>query len=77
MQKICDFFSVNFDYFLENNVSQNNTDNKNSAISVFGNTTVNNTIPENIINLILQNQKQIFEMISQQNQLIEKFINKS
>lgn len=77
MQKICELFGVNFEYFLEDDVSQINKDNKNSAISIFGNTTVHNTTPEHIIESVLQNQKLIFEIMSKQNQLLEDFIKKS
>jgi transcriptional regulator with XRE-family HTH domain len=49
IEKICDLFNVDLQYFLEDSVSQTNTDNKNSAISIFGNLTVNNHFPENIL----------------------------
>ena len=77
MQKVCELFGVNFEYFLENNVLQINKDNKNSAFSIFGNTTVHNTTPEHIIEAVFQNQKLIFEIIFKQNQLLEDFIKKS
>lgn len=74
MQKVCDFFDVKFEYFLEDSFSQ---ENKNSAISIFGNSTVNNSVPENFIELVIQNQKQISEMLDKQNELINRIIKNS
>lgn len=77
MQKVCDFFDVKFEYFLEDSFSQENKENKNSAISIFGNSTVNNSVPENFIELVIQNQKQISEMLDKQNELINRIIKNS
>ena len=74
MQKVCDFFDVKFEYFLEDSFSQ---ENKNFAISIFGNSTVNNSVPENFIELVIQNQKQISEMLDKQNELINRIIKNS
>ena len=61
IEKICDLFNVDLQYFLEDSFSQTNTENKNSAISIFGNPTVNNHFPENILleiqNLINENRQ--------------------
>jgi transcriptional regulator with XRE-family HTH domain len=71
MHKICDFFEVDFQYFLEDSCSQTNQDNKNSAISIFGNPVVYNNLPENVIETIMKNQEQITQLIERQNRLIE------
>jgi transcriptional regulator with XRE-family HTH domain len=61
IKKICDLFDVDLQYFFEDSSSQYNKDNKNSAISIFGNTTVNNHYPEAILfeiqNLIEENKQ--------------------
>ena len=72
MHKICDFFNVDFHYFLEDSFSQTNRDNKNTAISIFGNPVVNNYLPENILEAIRKNHEQISLLIEAQNRLIDK-----
>jgi transcriptional regulator with XRE-family HTH domain len=57
IKKICDLFNIDWQYFLEDTFSQTNKNNKNSAISIFGNPIVNN-FPENIL---LEIQKLIDE----------------
>ena len=76
MKKICELFGVSFEYFLENNTFNNN-DNKSYTISILGNKDIYNTPPEHIIDIVIQNQKQLFEILSKQNQLLEGFIKKS
>lgn len=76
MKKICEFFGVSFEYFLENNTSHKNNDNKSYTISILGNKDIYNS-PEHIIDVVIQNQKQLFEILSKQNQLLEGFIKKS
>jgi len=72
MNKICNFFKVDLQYFLEeDSFSQTNTNNKNSAISIFGNPTVNNNFPESIlsdIQKIIDENKQLKE----ENTLLKK-----
>lgn len=75
MQKVCDFFDVESDYFMEEQIVQTNTDNKNSAISIFGSPVVNVQSPELLEN-VLQNQEQITQLIETQNRLIEKLLGK-
>ena len=75
MNKICDFFDVDFKYFLNDNISQTNKDNKNSAISIFGNPVVYNNLPENIVESIMKNQEQITKLIEMQNMLLKSLHN--
>ena len=58
--KMCNLFDKDFSYFVDDSFSQTNKDNKNSAISIFGNPIVNNNYPESILleiqNLIEENK---------------------
>jgi hypothetical protein len=74
LNKICDLFNVDFKYFLEDTVSQTNSENKNSAISFFGNSTVYNQMDENIVAAITKNQERITTLFEVQNKLIEKLL---
>ena len=75
MNKICDLFNVDFQYFLNDTLSQTNQKNKNSAISIFGNPVVYNNLPEDAIESIVKNQEQIAKLIEMQNILLENFPN--
>ena len=75
MNKICTFFNVDFQYFLNDSFSQTNQKNKNSAISIFGNPVVYNNLPENVIEPIIKNQEQITKLIEMQNVLLESLHN--
>ena len=75
MNKVCDFFGVDFQYFLSDNFSQTNKENKNSAISIFGNPVVYNNLPENVIESLMKNQEQITKLIEMQNILLESLPN--
>jgi len=75
MDKICNFFDVDFQYFLNDNFSQTNQENKNSAISIFGNPVVNNSLPEIVIESIIKNQEQITKLIEMQNILFQRLHN--
>jgi len=75
IDKICDFFKVDFQYFLNDTVSQTNQENKNSAISIYGNPIVYNNLPENVIESIIKNQEQITKLIEMQNILLESLHN--
>jgi len=75
MNKICDFFNVDFQYFLSDAFSQTNQENKNSAISIFGNPVVYNNLSENVIESIIKNQEQITKLIEMQNALLESLHN--
>jgi transcriptional regulator with XRE-family HTH domain len=73
MQKVCDYFEVDSDYFLDEQIVQNNTENKASAITVYGNPTVN-TVSSEILENLARNQEQITQLIEIQNKLIEKLL---
>ena len=66
---------MDFQYFLNDAVSQTNRENKNSAISIFGNPVVYNNLPENVIESIIKNQEQITKLIEVQNILLESLHN--
>ena len=75
MNKICDLFNVDFQYFFNDAFSQTNQENKNSAISIFGNPVVYNNLSENVIESIIKNQEQITKLIEIQNMLLESLCN--
>ena len=67
MQKVCEFFQVDFKYFLDENVSQINKETTSSAISIYGNPTVNNNFPDIVLEqvkyLVESNKKKDDEII--------------
>jgi len=73
MQRIADFFKVEPQYFLDDQIFQNNTDNNHS--SAFGNAystiTIHNTVSENVLESLIQNQEQISKQQTQMSQLME------
>jgi transcriptional regulator with XRE-family HTH domain len=69
MHKICDFFNVDFQYFLEDKVVNNNVKDNKGQISC-ENFTVNN-YPESLLEVIVKNQEQITSLIEAQNKLID------
>ncbi|BEV06356.1 hypothetical protein CRDW_37300 [Chryseobacterium gambrini] len=75
MQKVCDYFEIDPNYFLDDQIIQNNTENKASAITVYGNSTVN-TVSSEILENLAQNQNQIIKLIELQNKLIENLLKK-
>ena len=75
INKICDLFNVDFHYFLSDAFSQTNQENKNSAISIFGNPVVYNNLPENVLDFIIKNQEHITKLIEMQNALLESLHN--
>lgn len=75
MQKVCDFFNVAPDYFLDEKILQENRD---KAIgNIYSTVTIHQNISDNLLESLLQNQKQITELIAKQNYLFEQFIKKS
>ncbi|WP_431429390.1 helix-turn-helix domain-containing protein [Chryseobacterium indologenes] len=83
MQKIADFFKVEPQYFLEDQIVQNNTDNNhNSAVgNIYSTVTIHNTISENVLENLIENQKQltvqqeqITQLMTTQNKLIESLL---
>lgn len=77
MQKVADFFKIEPQYFLDDQIIQNNTDNNhNSAVgNIHSTVTIHNTIPENVLGNLIQNQEQIRQLMEVQSKLIEKWIN--
>ncbi|WP_428067748.1 helix-turn-helix domain-containing protein [Chryseobacterium gambrini] len=75
MQRVCDYFEIDSNYFLDDQIIQNNTENKASAITVYGNSTVN-TVSSEILENLAQNQNQIIKLIELQNKLIENLLKK-
>lgn len=76
MQKISNYFDVTPDYFLDDQIIQNNSDNKASAITVFGNPTVYTNVSDEILDNLAKNQLQITKLIEVQNKLIERLLKK-
>lgn len=83
MQKVADFFKVEPQYFLEDQIVQNNTDNNhNSAVgNIYSTVTIHNTISEKVLENLIQNQEQltkqqeqITQLMAIQNKLIENLI---
>jgi transcriptional regulator with XRE-family HTH domain len=74
IHKLCDIFDVDFQYFFDEPIVQTNRENTNSAISIFGNPTVYNNIPEPIIETIMHNQQQINSLLETQNKLIDQLL---
>ncbi|MDQ1856102.1 helix-turn-helix domain-containing protein [Chryseobacterium sp. WLY505] len=85
MQKVSDFFKVEPQYFLDDQIVQNNTDNNhNSAVgNIYSTVTIHNTISESILENLIQNQEQlgkqqeqITQLMKIQNKLIENLFKK-
>lgn len=74
--KLSRFFEIEINDLLDESFSQTNTDNKNSAISIFGNTTVTNNVSENILENIMRNQDEMVRLMAMQNKLIEALLKK-
>ena len=76
LAKLSEILEVDIYELLEGTFSQTNTDNKNSAISIFGNPTVNNNFPEDLLALLLANQKKITELVETQSKVIDSLLNR-
>lgn len=76
MQKISDFFKVEPQYFLEGDTIVNNNVEKstNSSVGNIGDTTINNTTDQNLLENVINNQNQINQLMEMQNKLIEKLL---
>ncbi|KAA0129279.1 helix-turn-helix transcriptional regulator [Chryseobacterium sp. SN22] len=76
MQKISDFFKVEPQYFLEGDTIVNNNVEKstNSSVGNIGDTTMNNTTDQNLLENVINNQHQINRLMEMQNKLIEKLL---
>lgn len=74
MQKVCDVFDVDADYFLEDKIVQTNTE---KAIgNIYSTVTINNSLPEDFLGTLISNQEQITKLIDTQNKLIERLLGK-
>lgn len=73
MQKVSDFFKIEPQYFLDDQIVQNNTDNNNNSAvgNIHSTITIHNTIPESLIENLVQNQSQISKQQEQMSQLME------
>jgi len=77
MQKVADFFKVEPQFFLDEQMIQTNTDNHNSAVGNMHHSTItinNSTTSESVLESLIQNQAQISQLIDLQNKLIEKLL---
>ncbi|MXS69910.1 helix-turn-helix domain-containing protein [Flavobacteriaceae bacterium W22] len=78
MQKVAEFFRVEPQYFLDDQVFQNIVDNNHS--SAFGNPystiTINNTFADDLVKSLVQNQEQMSQLMEIQNRLIEQLLKK-
>ncbi len=76
MQKIADFFKVEPQYFLEGDTIVNNNVEKstNSSVGNIGDTTINNTTDQNLLENVINNQHQINQLMEMQNKLIKKLL---
>ena len=74
LAKLSEILEVDVYELLDGTFSQTNTDNKNSAISIFGNPIVNNNFPEDLLTLLLTNQKKIAELVESQSKVIDSLL---
>ena len=78
MQKVSDFFKIEPQYFLDDQVVQNITDNHNSAVGNMHNSTItiHNSISESVLENLVQNQEQMSKLMEMQSKLIESLLKK-
>lgn len=78
MQKIAEFFKVEPQYFLDDQIVQNNTDNNNNSVvgNIYSTVTINNTVTDDLVKSLIQNQEQMSQLMEMQNKLIEQLLNK-
>lgn len=81
MQRVAEFFKVEPQYFLDDQIVQNNSDNNhNSAVgNIYSTVTIHNSIAHDVLENLVQNQEQITKqqeqishLMEMQNKLIEK-----
>lgn len=73
MQKVCDFFDVESDYFMETETVINDVQNNHGVVYNKG---VFNNFPEELLKSVASNQEQITQLIETQNKLIESLLKK-
>jgi len=74
MQRVSEFFKVEPQYFLEGDTIFNVETSNNSAIGNIHISTIN-SISEDLLKTVMDNQKQISHLMEMQNKLIEKLLN--
>ncbi|KQT24121.1 hypothetical protein ASG22_08885 [Chryseobacterium sp. Leaf405] len=77
MQRVAEFFKIEPQYFLDDQIVQNNSDNNhNSAVgNIYSTVTIHNSIAEEVLKNLVQNQEQISQLMEMQSKLIEKLLN--
>lgn len=73
MQKVCDYFEIDPNYFLDGETVINEVQTNNGV--VYNKGTFNN-FPEHLIESVVNNQNQIVKLIELQNKLIEQLLKK-
>ncbi|KQK24815.1 hypothetical protein AR438_14100 [Chryseobacterium aquaticum] len=78
MQKVSDFFKIEPQYFLDDQIVQNNTDNNNNSAvgNIHSTVTIHNSISESVLENLVQNQEQMSKLMEIQNKLIESLLKK-
>lgn len=75
LMRIADFYETDvYDLLDEKSIVQNNTDRSFGYID--STVTINNTIPEELIESIIKNQQDITSLVEAQNKLIESLLKK-
>lgn len=77
MQRVAEFFKIEPQYFLDDQIVQNNSDNNHNSVvgNIHSTVTIHNSIPEDVLKNFVQNQEQISQLMEMQNKLIEKLLN--
>lgn len=78
MQKVAEFFKVEPQYFMDDQIVQNNTDNNNNSAvgNIYSTVTINNTVTDDLVKSLVQNQEQMSQLMEIQNRLIEQLLKK-
>lgn len=78
MQKVAEFFKVEPQYFMDDQIVQNNTDNNNNSAvgNIYSTVTINNTVTDDLVKSLVQNQEQMSQLMEIQNKLIEQLLKK-
>lgn len=77
LMRIADFYETDvYDLLDEQALIQNNTDRAIGTIHNNNTVTINNTIPEEIIESIMKNQETITQLIQSQSKLLESLLKK-
>jgi transcriptional regulator with XRE-family HTH domain len=72
MQRVADFFKIEPQYFLDDQIVQNNSD---SAVgNIYGSINIHNSISDDLMKNVVKNQEQLSQLMEMQNKLIEKLL---